>query len=140
MNVTLGFILASVPVWSAAQVIVPARATAETLLDTVVNFAKTDGVQALLRETNHAQGRFHTRETGKPYLVIYDLAGKTLAHASDIRHVGMDHSRVLGRLLELAQRQTRGWYEPGHGAMDHEAVCYERLGNILITVNLPPRP
>ncbi len=140
MNPTFGFLLAFVPVWSAAQAIVPPRATAETLLDTAVNFAKTDGVQALLRETNHAQGRFHSRETGKPYLVIYDLAGKTLAHASDIRHVGMDHSRVLGRLLELAQRQSRGWYEPGHGAMDHEAVCFGRLGNILITVNPPPRP
>lgn len=139
MNVTLGLLLLSMPVWSAAQVAVPPRATAEALLDTAVNFAKTDGVQALLRETNHAQGRFHSREAGKPYLVIYDLSGKTLAHASDIRHVGMDHSRVIGRLLELAQRQPRGWFEPSHGAMDHEAVCFGRLGNVLITVNLPPR-
>lgn len=139
MNSKHGFLLLSVPALAAAQTAMAPKAQAEALLATAVNFAKAEGVQALLRETNQSQGRFHSREAGKPYLIIYDLTGKTLAHSADSRHVGMDHSRVLGRLLEQAQRQSRGWYEPGHGAMDHESVCFERIGNVLITVNLPPR-
>lgn len=139
MNSKHGFLLLAVPALAVTQTAMVPKTQAEALLAAAAAFAKAEGVQMLLRETNQRQGRFHSREVGKPYLIIYDLTGKTLAHSSDSRHVGMDHSRVLGRLFEQAQRQPRGWYEPGHGAMDHDSVCYERMGNVLITVNLPPR-
>lgn len=114
-----------------------ARGKAETLVSEAAQFARESGADKLIQEINHAQGRFGNRDAMKPQLIVYDLKGKILAHSRDVRHVGMDHSRAVSRLLEVAKSRKKGWFEPPSGAGDLETTTYfERVGDILITA--PP--
>lgn len=114
-----------------------ARAKAEALVSEAGQFARESGADKLIQEINHAQGRFGNRDSLKPQLIVYDLKGKILAHSRDVRHVGMDHSRAVSRLLEFAKAHKKGWFEPTAGASDLVTTAYfERVGDLLITA--PP--
>lgn len=114
-----------------------ARAKAEALVSEAAQFARESGADRLIQEVNHASGRFGNRDALKPQLIVYDLKGKILAHSRDVRHVGMDHSRAMSRLLEHAKLHKKGWFEPSPGPGGMETTTYfERVGDVLITA--PP--
>ena len=113
------------------------RNRVEMLVAEATQFAKQSGAEQLIHEINYAKGRFANRDASKPQLVVYDLKGKTLAHAGDVHHVGMDHSHHVAKLLEVAKTQERGWLESvPETARIKQAIYFEKISGVLITVTL----
>lgn len=113
------------------------RAEAENLVANAAGFLQTSGLDRLVHEINHAGGRFAAKDTSKPQLIVYDLKGKTLAFGGDARHIGMDHSKAIAKLLDHAKSSKKGWFESAtnDGGMK-VAIYFERVGEVLITTSI----
>jgi len=95
------------------------KARAQALVKSAVAFAKTQGKEALLRETNQGQGRFHARDGEQLYLFVYDMQGVCLAIGYQTQLVGMNRLNVrdpdgksfLQQIIETARTRGRGWVD-----------------------------
>lgn len=113
------------------------RAQAEALVAEAVSVLRSSGLDKLIHEINHANGRLAKKDASSPQLIIYDLKGKALAYSGDSRHIGMDHSKAMAGLFSHSRSITKGWYPPRSEAGSTPAAIYfEKVGDILITATL----
>jgi len=95
------------------------KAKAQTLVKEAVAFAKTSGKEALLKETNQAQGRFHVKSGGELYIFIYDMKGVCLGIGFQSQLIGMNRFNakdnywkfLLPGILETARSKGSGWVD-----------------------------
>lgn len=95
------------------------KARAQALVKSAVAFARTQGKEALLRETNQGQGRFHTKDGDQIYLFVYDMEGVCLAIGYQTQLVGMnrlnardpDGKPFIKDILEIARSRGSGWVD-----------------------------
>lgn len=116
------------------------RALAEARVAEAVAILKSSGLDKLVHEINHNNGRLAKNDASSPPLIVYDIKGKILAYAGDSRHIRMDHSKAVAGLLTHVQSTHKGWYspQPEIGTMQ-TAVFFEKVGDALITATIHPR-
>ena len=113
------------------------RAQAEALVAEAVAVLRSSGLDKLVHEINHANGRLAKKDASSPQLIIYDLKGKTLAYAGDSRHIGMDHSKAMTAFFSHSRSIHKGWYPPrSEAGTTPTAIYFEKVGDILITATL----
>jgi signal transduction histidine kinase len=95
-------------------------AYASQLVRKAVAFAKSNGMDKLIEETNRAGGQFHVASGGELYIFIYDQKGTTKA-------IGFNTEKLVGsnrwdlkdedgvyfvqELIKRVQTKGRGWVE-----------------------------
>ncbi|BDU69056.1 hypothetical protein GETHOR_11570 [Geothrix oryzae] len=95
----------------------PARAL--SLVKEAVAFAKSHGKEALLREINHGQGRFHVKSGEELYIFVYDLQGVCQAIGFQSQMVGTnriglrdpDGKHFLRDMIAVARAKGSGWVD-----------------------------
>jgi hypothetical protein len=115
------------------------KAKAEVLVSEAAKFARANGQEKLLHAINMAHGSFHAKEPGAPILIVYDGTGKTIAHAENAKHLGMDHSKILAGLFESAKTRAKGWYEfhaPQHHGGPAQVTYFEKVDSYFITCSI----
>ena len=89
------------------------------LVKEAVAFAKKNGKEALLKETNQGQGRFHVKSGEDLYIFIYDMTGVCQAIGFQSQMVGVnrwgvkdpDGKLFLQEMLNLAKTKGSGWVD-----------------------------
>ncbi|WP_291272284.1 hypothetical protein [Geothrix sp.] len=113
------------------------RAQAEVLVEEAATVLRASGLEKLVHEINHANGRFASKDASKPQLIVYDLKGQILAYAGDPRHIGMNHGKVMAPFLAHIQSLRKGWYTLSTQAgMTGTRIYFEKVGDALITATL----
>lgn len=95
------------------------KAKAQTLVKEAVAFAKKSGKEALIKETNQGQGRFHVKSGEELYIFIYDLEGTCLAIGFQSNLVGVNRINIkdptgkffLKEMVEVAKTKGSGWVD-----------------------------
>lgn len=94
------------------------KAKAQALVKEAVAFAKSNGKEALLKETNMGQGRFHVKDGADLYIFIYDQKGVCLGIGFQSKLIGVnrfnakdpDGKFFVQELLETAKNKG-GWVD-----------------------------
>jgi len=98
----------------------PTPAQAESLVKRAVNYAKTNGIEKLIQQTNQANGVFHVGSGGEMYLFVYDQAGICKAIGfNSVELVGKDRSglkdpdgkMIVKDMLALGKAKGKGWVD-----------------------------
>ncbi|WLT33077.1 cache domain-containing protein [Geothrix sp. PMB-07] len=92
---------------------------AQALVKEAVGYAKTQGKEALLRETNQGQGRFHSRDGKALYIFVYDMTGvcKAIGYQSQLVGVNRwgvkdpDGKYFIQELVQVAKTKGSGWVD-----------------------------
>ena len=93
---------------------------AEALVKQAVAFAKANGVDKLLQETNNGSGKFHVAVGSDLYIFIYDQQGVVkaigyntgaLVGKNRIDMKDPDGVMVIQGLLKLANTKGKGWFD-----------------------------
>jgi len=93
---------------------------AEALVKQAVAFAKANGVDKLLQETNNGSGKFHVAAGSDLYIFIYDQQGVVkaigyntgaLVGKNRIDMKDPDGKMVIQDLISLAKTKGKGWYD-----------------------------
>lgn len=95
------------------------KAKAQALVKEAVTFAKSSGKEALLKETNQGQGRFHAKGGGDLYIFIYDMKGVCLGIGFQGNLIGQnrfnakdpDGKLFIQEILETARTKGSGWVD-----------------------------
>jgi cytochrome c len=116
------------------------KAKAQSLVNEAVAFAKKNGKEALLKETNNGQGRFHVKGGDDLYIFIYDSKGVCLGIGFQGNLVGVnrinvkdpDGKFIIQELLETAKTKGSGWVDykypnPKSGKIDQKTSYVEFL-------------
>ena len=99
---------------------VPTSTQAVALVKSAVAYAKQNGVDRLVQETNDATGKYHVASGGELYVFVYDMRGV-------VRAIGFNTAALVGRnrydlkdsegvpfiqkMIELAQTKGKGWVD-----------------------------
>jgi len=94
-------------------------AKAKALVKEAVVFANKNGKEALLKETNGGQGRFHVKGGDQLYIFIYDMTGVCLGIGFQGNLVGVnrlqakdpDGKYFLQEILQTAKAKGSGWVD-----------------------------
>jgi cytochrome c len=93
---------------------------AEALVKQAVVFAKTNGIEKLLQETNNGSGKFHVAAGSDLYIFIYDQQGVVkaigyntgaLVGKNRIDMKDPDGKMVIQELLKMANTKGKGWVD-----------------------------
>jgi cytochrome c len=93
---------------------------AEALVKQAVAFAKANGVEKLLQETNNGNGKFHVAAGSDLYIFIYDQQGVVkaigyntgaLVGKNRIDMKDPDGKMVIQELLKMANTKGKGWVD-----------------------------
>jgi cytochrome c len=95
------------------------KAKAQALVKEAVAFAKKNGKEALLKETNQGQGRFHVKGGEDLYIFIYDMTGVCQAIGFQSQMVGVnrwglkdpDGKFFLQDMINVAKTKGSGWVD-----------------------------
>lgn len=98
----------------------PTPAQAEAYVKKAVAFAKENGMDKLIQETNQASGRFHVASGGELYIFIYDMNGNCRAigyntgafvgkNRLDVKDP--DGKSFLKEMLAVAKGKGKGWVD-----------------------------
>lgn len=95
------------------------KAKAQALVKEAVAFAKSNGKEALLKETNQGQSRFHVKGGEELYIFIYDMKGVCLGIGFQSQMIGINRLNVkdpdgkffLQEILETARTKGSGWVD-----------------------------
>lgn len=99
---------------------VPTQAQAKALAGQAVAYAKQNGVEKLILETNQAGGRFHGGTGGGLYLFVLDPAGLCRATSSETEALLgknlMDRrdaggKRYVREMIRVAKTNGKGWVD-----------------------------
>jgi signal transduction histidine kinase len=118
---------------------------AKTLVKEAIAFAKANGREALLKETNNGQGRFHVKSGEDLYIFVYDPKGVCLAIGFQGNLVGVNRYMVkdpdgkyfLQDILKMAQTKAGGWVDykytnPKTGKVEQKSSYVEGFGDLTI--------
>lgn len=98
----------------------PTPAQAESLVKRAVTYAKTNGIEKLIQQTNQGNGVFHVGSGGEMYLFVYDQAGICKAIGfNSVELVGKDRSglkdpdgkMIVKDMLALGKAKGKGWVD-----------------------------
>jgi len=98
----------------------PTPAQAESLVKRAVTYAKANGIEKLIQQTNQANGVFHVGSGGEMYLFVYDQAGLCKAIGfNSVELVGKDRSglkdpdgkMIVKEMLALGKAKGKGWVD-----------------------------
>ena len=100
----------------AAQDASPAET--EALVKEAIAFAKANGKDAAIKEITKPGGKFH-RHGGEPYVFIYDMDGKVIAHGQGASKIGVnqlnakdpDGVEFVKERIKLAKTKGKGWHD-----------------------------
>jgi len=93
---------------------------AEALVKQAVAFAKANGVEKLLQETNNGSGKFHVAAGSDLYIFIYDDKGTVkaigyntgaLVGKNRIDMKDPDGKMVIQELLKMTKTKGKGWVD-----------------------------
>lgn len=90
---------------------------AEILVKRAIAFAKQNGVDKLIQQTNQANGVFHVGSGGELYLYVYDLKGMMLANGYKTELVGQsrwdakdpDGKFFVREFISTVKDSGKGW-------------------------------
>ncbi|GLH74681.1 hypothetical protein GETHLI_31830 [Geothrix limicola] len=113
---------ALIPTLACLTSLLPAqdsKARAQALVKEAVAFAKAHGKEALLKETNQGQGRFHAKNADDLFLFIYDMKGVCLAIGFQGQLIGVnrynskdpDGKFFMQEILDTAKTKGSGWVD-----------------------------
>lgn len=118
---------------------------AQALVKEAVAFAKKNGKQALIKETNQGNGRFHVKGGDELYIFIYDLTGTCMAIGFQGQMVGINRINVkdpdgklfLQEIIQTAKSKGSGWVDykypnPKTGKIDQKSSFVEIFEDIVI--------
>jgi signal transduction histidine kinase len=121
------------------------KAKAQALVKEAVAFAKKNGKEALLKETNQGQGRFHVKGGDELYVFVYDMQGVCMAIGFQSQMVGVNRWGVkdpdgrffLQDMINLAKTKGSGWVDykypnPKTGKIDDKSSYVEHLDGLVI--------
>ena len=142
VNVLAALVLPSVLAWSQA----PEPAKAEKLVKAAVAFAKANGMNRLIMETNQADGRFHVGSGSQLYIFIYDQAGVCQAIGFDTaKYVGKNRIGIqdptgkffLKEIIATAKGKGSGWVDykypnPQTNAVEDKTSFVELCDNLVV--------
>jgi signal transduction histidine kinase len=116
------------------------KAKAQALVKEAVAFAKKNGKEALLKETNQGQGRFHVKGGDELYVFVYDMQGVCMAIGFQSQMVGVNRWGVkdpdgkffLQDMIHVAKTKGSGWVDykypnPKSGKVEDKASYVENL-------------
>jgi signal transduction histidine kinase len=98
----------------------PSPAQAENLVKRAVAFAKQNGMEKLIEQTNQGDGRFHVGSGGQLYIFIYDQTGicKAIGYNTlplvGVNRIGLkdpDGKFFLREMIKLAVSRGTGWVD-----------------------------
>lgn len=93
---------------------------AEALVKQAVAFAKANGTDKLLQETNNGSGKFHVAAGSDLYIFVYDLDGTVkaigyntaaLVGKNRIDMKDPDGKMVIQELIKVAKTKGKGWVD-----------------------------
>ena len=121
------------------------KAQAQALVKEAVAFAKANGKEALLKETNQGQGRFHVKSGEALYIFVYDMAGTCQAIGFQGNMVGVnrinakdpDGKFFIQEILQTAKAKGSGWVDykypnPKTGKIEAKASYVEFLDGLVV--------
>jgi cytochrome c len=95
-------------------------AKAEALVKQAIAFAKTNGIDKLIQETNNGTGKFHVAAGSDLYIFIYDDKGTVkaigyntgaLVGKNRIDMKDPDGKMVIQEFISLAKTKGKGWVD-----------------------------
>lgn len=98
----------------------PTPAQAEKLVNAAVTYAKQNGMDKLIQQTNQADGRFHVGAGSQMYIFIYDLNGvckgigfnsSVLAGVNRIDLKDPDGKFIIREFIATAKGKGKGWVD-----------------------------
>jgi len=121
------------------------KAKAQALVKEAVAFGKKNGKEALLKETNQGQGRFHVKSGDELYVFIYDMAGVCQAIGYQSQMIGVnrwglkdpDGKFFLQEMIALAKSKGSGWVDykypnPKNGKIEQKTSYVEALNDWMV--------
>lgn len=93
---------------------------AEALVKQAVAFAKANGTDKLLQETNNGSGKFHVAAGSDLYIFVYDMEGTVkaigyntaaLVGKNRIDMKDPDGKMVIQELIKVAKSKGKGWVD-----------------------------
>ena len=121
------------------------QAKAKALVKEAVAFAKKNGKDALLKETNQGQGRFHVKGGDELYIFIYDMQGVCQAIGFQSQMVGVnrwglkdpDGVFIVQEMVHVAKTKGSGWVDyrypnPKSGKIEQKTSYVENLEGWLV--------
>ena len=125
---------------------VPTQAQAKALVAQAVAFARQNGVEKLLLETNQATGRFHVAPGGELYLFVFDQAGTCKAIGNDPESLvgqnlmgarGPDGKFYIREIVRVAKTNGKGWVDykypnPRTGKVEHKISYVQWYKDLVI--------
>jgi cytochrome c len=116
------------------------RAAVQSLVKEAVSYAQQFGKEALVRETNQGQGRFHVKSGEELYIFIYDMNGVCQAIGFQSLLVGLnrwglrdpDGKYFLQDMILVARTKGSGWvdykyHNPKNGKIEDKSSYVEFL-------------
>lgn len=141
LTILLSLMLGSAAVVSAQD----QKAQAQALVKEAVAFAKAQGKDALLKETNQGSGRFHVKTGEALYIFVYDLTGTCLAIGFQGNMVGVnrwnakdpDGTFFLREIIQTAKAKGSGWVDykypnPKSGKVEQKTSYVEFFDGIVV--------
>jgi cytochrome c len=95
------------------------KAKALATVKEAVAFCKKNGKDALLKEVNHASGRFHVKSGDDIYVFVYDMQGNCLGMGYQSQAVGTnrwdikdpDGKYILREFVNMVKTKGNGWVD-----------------------------
>jgi signal transduction histidine kinase len=131
---------------ATAQAPAPTPAQAEKLVQAAVAYAKQNGIEKLIQQTNQADGRFHVGAGSQLYIFIYDLNGVC-------KGIGFNSAAIVGvnrwdlkdpdgkffirEIVATAKNKGKGWVDykypnPQSGKVDQKTSYVEMFEGAII--------
>lgn len=118
------------------------RDEAVAMVKKAIEYIKANGNEKAFDEISNPKGQFVDRDL---YVVVYDMAGKCLAHGANPKMIGrdlMDNKDVDGKefvkeRVEMMKAKTSGWQDykfrnPVTNQIEPKSIYLERTGDLII--------
>jgi signal transduction histidine kinase len=95
------------------------KAKAQAMVKEAIAFAKKNGKEALVKETNLATGRFHVQSGDTAYIFIYDMQGLCIGMGFQTQAIGTnridikdpDGKFILREFIATVKAKGSGWVD-----------------------------
>ena len=95
------------------------KAKAQALVKEAIAFAKKNGKDALVKETNLATGRFHVQSGDSLYIFIYDMQGLCIGMGYQTAAIGTnrwnlkdpDGKQLIPAFVDVVKAKGSGWVD-----------------------------
>ncbi|HEX9009329.1 MAG TPA: cache domain-containing protein [Holophagaceae bacterium] len=121
------------------------KAKAQALVKEAIAFERTNGREALLKETNQGTGRFHVKGGDDLYIFVYDLKGTCLAIGFQSQLVGVnrwnakdpDGNLFIQEIIQKGQAKGGNWVDykytnPKNGKVEAKTSFVEAVDGMVV--------